>query len=321
MADNPTLASVATLGKGLEYRGEDLPQKSTTWSTERFEGAEAGFVLFDSGLELHELPSRYWMNLDTGVIRRPLSGTTVGTPQVLLNYAPASRGPWRLKALIDRQGHAVTSNFIAVRPTTSFCSLETLWALLNSPIANAYAFSHLGRRHNISGDIRNIPIPKVISFRGVEGAASAYLRAASSATDSGILRKLLLRVDDEVLKLYSLPSELEKSLLELFTDCQRVGVSFKQVAYLPRDLAGRVRFSDFLQFEEDWSATNRERGALIDRDIAGNLRTEQRARLDSLQAYADYHIDKVSPRPEDMLDELEAKLFPDVPMKGGDVDR
>ena len=118
-------------------------------------------MLFDRGLQLHELPKTHWMNLDPAVIRRAGSGTTVGIPQVLLNYARVSRGPWRLKALVDKQGHPVTSRFITVRPTASSYSIETLWALLNSPVANAYAYSHLGKRDNIVGDIRKIPIPKV----------------------------------------------------------------------------------------------------------------------------------------------------------------
>ena len=37
---------------------------------ERFAGGHRGFVLFDRGVQLHELPKRYWMNLDPTVIRR-----------------------------------------------------------------------------------------------------------------------------------------------------------------------------------------------------------------------------------------------------------
>jgi hypothetical protein len=255
------------------------------------------------------------MNLDPSVIRRAVSGATVGTPQVLLNYARASRGPWRLKALIDRQGHPVTSRFIAVRPRKSFCSIKTLWALLNSPVANAYAFSHLSKRDNIVGDIRKIPIPKKNSFEGVEHAAIAYLEAASSETNRATLQSLLLRVDSEVLKLYSLPLELEQSLLAIFTGWERVGVPFTQTRYLPEALVGPILFSDFLQFEEDWSATNRERGKLIDKNIAGTLNAEERTRLDALQTYADYHLDQIAPRPADMLDELEDSLFSSVPKK------
>ena len=308
-ADNPTLADVASVGQGLIYRGADLPSGSTTYSDDEFAGGQRGFVLFDRGLQLHELPKRHWMNLDPAVIRRAVSGTTVGHPQVLLNYAPASRGPWRLKALLDKQGHPVTSRFIPVRPTTSAYSIGALWAILNSPVANAYVYSHLGKRDNIVGDIRRIPIPNARSFEGVEQAASAYLAAAASETDPARLERLLLRVDGEVLKLYSLPLELERRLLELFSERKRVGVPFKQTTYLPKELEGRIRFSDFLQFEEDWSITNRERGMLIDKNISGRLNEEERTRLGALQAYADYHIERVAPRPTRALDELEDRLF------------
>jgi hypothetical protein len=308
-ADNPTLADVASVGKGLEYRGADLPSGSTTYSEDDFAGSHRGFVLFDRGLQLHELPKTHWMNLAPAVIRRGGSGTTVGSPQVLLNYAPASRGPWRLKALVDRRGHPVTSNFITVRPTASACSIEVVWALLNSPVANAYAFSHLGRRHNIVGDIQQIPIPTVGSFDGVERTSIAYLAAASSETASANLDRLLLHVDAEVLKLYSLPLDLERRVLELFSERKRVGVPFKQTRYLPKELEGRIRFSDFLQFEADWPSTNRERGMLIDKNISGRLNGEERAQLDALQAYTDYHIETVAPRPTRALDELEDGLF------------
>ena len=318
-ADNPTLADATSVGKGLEYRSVDLPSGSTTYRESDFDGSHLGFVLFDRGLQLHELPTMHWMNLDPAVIRRAGSGTTVGSPQVLLNYAPASRGPWRLKALLDKQGHPVTSRFIPVRPTTSAYSIETLWALLNSPVANAYVYSHLGKRDNIVGDIRKIPIPKVRSFEGVERAAIAYLAAASSETASANLERLLLHVDAEVLKLYSLPLDVEQRVLGLFSGRKRVGVPFKQTRYLPRELEGKIRFSDFLQFEEDWSITNRERGRLIDKNISGRLNAEERTRLDALQAYTDYHIERVAPRPTHALDELENRLFSGSQTKGQNV--
>ncbi len=308
-ADNPTLGDIASVGQGLIYRGEDLASGSTTYSNDRFAGSHQGFVLFDRGLQLHDLPKRYWMNLDSSVIRRPVSGTEMGTPQVLLNYAPASRGPWRLKALIDKRGRPATSRFITVRPTKPEYSIETLWALLNSPVVNAFVYSHLGKRDNIVGEIRKIPLPPKRSFAGIERAAKAYLEAASSDLASVNLGELLLQVDSEVLKLYSMPLELEQRVLGLFSGWKRVGVPFVQSEYLPKALEGKMHLHDFLQFEENWSITNRERGKLIDRNISGKISAEERARLERLQAYADYHIQKVSPRPTHLLDELENRLF------------
>jgi hypothetical protein len=167
----------------------------------------------------------------------------------------------------------------------------------------------LGRRHNLVGDIRKIPIPNARSFEEVERAASAYLAAASSETAPAKLERLLLRVDAEVLKLYSLPLDLEQRVLGLFSGTKRLGVPFRQTRYLPSELEGRIRLSDFLQFEEDWPSTNRERGMLIDKNISGRLNEEERARLDALQAYTDYHIERVAPRPTSTLDELEDRLF------------
>ena len=319
LADNPKLLDIAVLGQGLIYHGKDLPPGSVTYSERRLPEATQGYVRFGEGLHLHEQPALCWMNLDRTAIRREVTGTVVGTPQVLLNYAPASRGPWRLKALIDRVGRPVTSNFVPVRPKQSSYSLELLWAFLNSPIANAFSFSHLGKRHNIVGDIRKLPIPKATSFGRVDRAASRYLRAVSSGVDSKTLKQLLLTVDAEVLKLYRLPLKLEQSLLSLFTGWERVGVPFSQATYLPEEVRHQIRLCDFLECEEDWQATNRERGKLIDKRIACTLSNEERTRLDALQAYADYHINEVTPRPSNVLDELEHRLLSGMLAKDKDV--
>jgi hypothetical protein len=315
-ADNPTLSDIAVVEQGIIYHGQHLRRGATAYSTEKFPGSQPGFALFDRDIQLHQLPQRYWLNLAPAVIRWAGSRPAGGISQVLVNYAPASRGPWRLKALIDKQGHPLTSRFIPVRPTTSSYSLETLWALLNSPLANAYAYSHLGKRDNMVGDIRKIPIPKMRSFEGVERAATAYLAAASSETASAKLERLLLRVDSEVLKLYGLPLHIEHRLLGLFNDWKRVGVPFAQTRFLPQELEGVIRFSDFLQFEEDWSITNRERGMLIDKNISGRLNAEERTRLAALQAYTDYHIERAAPRPTHTIDELENRLFSGSQTKG-----
>jgi hypothetical protein len=319
LADSPVLANVAAVAKGLDYRGAP-PPGSMTFSDREFPGSRPGFVRFDRKVQLNALPRFYWMNLDMSVISSARSGTTVGVPQVLLNESPASRGPWRLKALIDKLGHPATSSFTLIRATNPLYSLEVLWALLNSPVANAYAFSHLGKRHNLVGDMRRIPVPKSDSFERVQSAASSYLTAAGAPeTDLANLQKLLLQVDCEVLALYSLPFELEQSLLRLFTDCKRAGVPFSQNRYLPKELEGQLRLSDFLQFEMDWSVTNRERGLLIDKSISGSLTTEEQKRLDALQIYADYHLEQVAPRHTRALDEIGSRLFSTPPVKDGNA--
>ena len=146
---NPRASDLADFGMGLIYHGKDLPPGVATYSKDRFAGSREGFVRLGRRLQIHELPELFWMNLADEAIVWRRSGATTGVPQILLNYVPTSRGPWRLKAVIDAIGRPVTSAFLTIRPHS--CSLQVLWALLNSPIANAFAFCHLGKRHNIKG--------------------------------------------------------------------------------------------------------------------------------------------------------------------------
>jgi hypothetical protein len=112
-----------------------------------------------------------------------------------------------------------------------------------------------------------------------------------------------------VLKLYALPAAIERDLLDVFAQWERVGVPFRQMNYYPETFRAAIHFSAFRRFEQDWPRTNRERGLLIDKNISGTLNETERARLDLLQLYADYHIHAVAPRPTHMLDELEKRLF------------
>jgi len=308
-AENPKLQDVASVGQGFTFLGAGLPEGSRTFSDEKFAGGTVGFVHFDHGLQLHELPAQYWLNLDPKVIQRPRSGTAERIPQVLLNYAPSGRGPWRLKALLDGKGHPVLSRFIPVRPTAKGYSILALWAILNSPIANAFVFAHLGKRDNVVGDIRRIPMPLKASLGAVETAATRYLKEVSSNPSSQNLKELLLDVDCEVLRLYALPTKLERLVLETFTGWERVGVPFSQLFYFPEGFSADVSLADFRKIEESWPETNRERGVLIDQQIAGELDNIQRARLQVLQEYADYHINQVAPVPIKELDDLERKLL------------
>ncbi|MEX0715692.1 MAG: N-6 DNA methylase [Planctomycetaceae bacterium] len=305
----PELSTIAEVGKGLEYHGARRPEGALTFSRQRFAGAVRGYTHFDTDLQLHEVPTGYWMSLDDDVIRRRGIGATTGIPQVLFNYAPVSRGPWRLKAVVDNAGKPVNSNFVVVRPRDQGTPLLALWSILNSPVANAYAFCHLGKRHNIVGRMRTLPVPVGAPFDDVVQAASEYLHAVAERQLPAVLQSRLLRVDIEVLRLYSLPAEVERPLLDLFNSHKRVGVPFRQVQYIPSEFTGPIRLFDFMSFANDWAATNRERGRLIDKRISGRLSPDENARLDALQAFAEYYVDKGAPRPTRALEQIEELLL------------
>src|SRR5262249_35651431 len=138
----------------------------------------------------------------------------------------------------------------------------TLWALLNSPIANAFAHTHSTKRDVLIGTLESMPIPNINPQDAavLERAVSAYLKAASvfsksqkhkpkiqgelfepftatpavsRAPTADDVRLLHWRVDAEVLRLYDLSADLERKLLAFFAGIERRGVPFRQVEYFP----------------------------------------------------------------------------------------
>ena len=237
------VTELADVGQGLSYKAaSSLPGKAKTVERAPFTGSVPGYAFVGRDSMIHGSPQAVNMNLDLRVIAAPRWGADIGKPQVLLNYARVSRGPWRLKAFIDQGGHAVTSRFIVVRPKSSSVPLLYLWALLNSPLANAYTYTHLPRRDNVVGVLRQLPVPNASEsqIRGVVLAASSYLETARTLGDTLSngpgqcrLRELLLKLDAEVLRLYCLPARMERTMLDIFAEKQRAGVPMAFRRYYP----------------------------------------------------------------------------------------
>ena len=252
----PRLRTLVEGGKGFEHIGKaNLPEGATTVDDQRFPGAVRGFTTFGAGRMLHQLPTERWVSLTPDVIRRPLWGTATGQAQVLLNYAPVSREPWRLKALLDPEGHAVTSRFVVLRPVAEGVALEFVWALLNSPLGNAYAFCHLGKRENTVGVLLDMPVPRFAPEDAdrVTRAVRRYLDAVRTAPDglradvcALALRNLMLHVDAEVLRLYDLPPRMERRVLDLFQGHERVGVPFQFTEYFAEDFRPCIPLHEYL---------------------------------------------------------------------------
>jgi len=306
----PLLEDVASTGQGLSYKGLPNLAGAVTFANQPFKNAIQGFVHFDSDVMLTGLPHPVWMTLDPTAILAPRSGTAVGTPQVILNYARCSRGPWRLKALLDSKGHPLSSRYIAVRSKSNSYPVEAIWAILNSPIANAFAFTHLeGRRDNLVGELRRLPFPKPNqSLKALVALAIRYLKADTIDSHPEKLRELLFDIDEEVLRLYGLSPQHERELLDLFSGTDRLGVPFLQNSYFPMAFRGRATFREFRELDRSWEKTNRERGLLIAKDVSGKIDQEESIRLALLQEYAEFHLATTAPRPMDALDEFERML-------------
>ena len=249
-----TLEEIVTAGQGFTHVGKKEGSAPNVSDRPR-EGYVAGFAKFEGGEMLHGLPPLKFLNLKPERIARPRSGLSVGVPQLLVNYHPVSRGPWRLKAMIDPVGRPASSSFILVRPRSEDMPLEFLWALLNSPVANAYVSTHFGKRDILVEPFRQLPIPAYDSGKaaGVVRLVREYFSAARDAgTKSAQARaKLaLLRVDAAVLRLYALRPRVERELLDTFSGPRRPGVPFDQTEYFPPEFKPCLPLSDYLELDE-----------------------------------------------------------------------
>ncbi len=254
----PCLGEIATVGQGLIHHGRELPQRAWTVDAYKKGRGVAGFADVPGNLTVFGLPQRKSLNVDKAVIRRPVTGTTTGIPQVLVNYGRVSRAAWRLKAVLDPQGHAVTSRFLTVRPRATATHLAFLWALLNSPLANAFAYCESMKRDVKAGTMRAMPIPRRAEFgaRAVIEAANAYLELARQTEgfmkigpSKDSIRQALLRMDAEVLRLYDLPPRLERKLLDLFEGVERKGVGCDFRGYYPEGLDAYVPLHELISEE------------------------------------------------------------------------
>src|ERR1035437_8081273 len=160
----------------------EFPKDAITESVARISGFVLGFAGMTNAPDTHLTPRMKWLNLDKNVVR--FSSSEAGIQQILLNYAPVDRDIWRLKAYLDSVGRPATSRVLRIHSKHSAAQLTVLWALCNSPFANAYTYAWASKRDITAGLIRAMPVPDLTScnLARLEAAVRAYLDAAKEFT-------------------------------------------------------------------------------------------------------------------------------------------
>lgn len=236
----PKLGQVADVARGLEFKGEQARNGVAVASRSKSAGFVPGFQVITDELKIYGTPDEVYLNLDNSVIRRPGSGCDTGVPQVLTTRIRVSRWAWRAKTVLDSRGHAVTSSYVTVRPRKGQPPLLFFWAVLNSPLANAFLYSHRDSRHVLERDLDRLPWPRCsdTDVKRVVAAAEAYLALPKEPRgllapepDQLALRSSLMEMDAAVLSLYDLPSEYEASIVALFQGRERKGVGCEFTGY------------------------------------------------------------------------------------------
>lgn len=344
LSEQPTLDDIVHLAKGFDFKPESLGGFPKVVPTKR-PGYAQGFYNFDDAPDTHLIPKQVWLNRDENQISTKRLGYDQGIPQIVMNYAPVRRGPWRIAAYIDELGHPATSRFLIVRPRQSRHSLLFLWAILNSPLANAFSKSFTSKRDMLTGTMRKMPLPEAsdTQIHEIEIAAHAYRkaclstaplrksrsRAPSSNTaanapelpglvDTEIrdgfsdkasdLRELHWRMDAAVLRLYNLTPALERQLLDYFIQHPRERVPFTQSEYIPARIPELQTINELLAITADWALHDKRRSLLIDKECNGSITREERGELKRLQKQTSLRRQLLAPYPIAELDEEIARL-------------
>lgn len=252
LALNPTLGDIADVGRGIEFK-KGCPVRR---------GGRAREILcrVDSGLLHHQEPDPEKLVFAEDDVRRWGTAAQTGIPQIVVNAARVSRNIWPIRALIDTKGLYVSTNFYTIRPKDKMYSVEFLWALLNSPIANAFVHSKSGKLHIIQETLETMHLPRIHApheLEATEHAVKTYFKAAKmlddydclQEVDTEKLKQLRLQVDAEVLKLYDLAPRDERMLLDLFSGHKRAGVPFEQTEYFSRDFTPFIPLHEYLSPE------------------------------------------------------------------------
>jgi len=249
------LEQIATVGRGISYFGESkLSPGTITRQDVPFKGSEAGFDAGPKDWKYHLLPPFTYFNTDPQCVERVRSGLG-RQPQVLLNHHRTSRLPWRLQPFIDSHGYVFSSKMMAARPKAQEITLEYLWALLISPVANLFTFHFHPDKHISEGVLLSLPVPdaKLVDVRLVTLLVKRFLTAASEertiwnlgGKSGQVLMGHLLDIDAEVLRLYDFPAKAENVLLSHFREIERPGLGFRFASY-PEAGKASVPLSAFL---------------------------------------------------------------------------
>jgi hypothetical protein len=321
----PHLGERVSVQKGFEFKSRiELKGREVESSKKRPDWRRAVLRAADE-YPIWELPRVSWIDYSPATLRERGGGAKPGHPQVLVNYAPASRKPWRLKAVIDSEGLAVASRFLVFRPRLPSPSLEVLWAILNSPMANAFAFSVSGKRQTLPKEWKRFPLPHIseeraaaisVAAKEYNDAIKAKARGFFSGPDDEGVRQALMRMDAKVLSVYGLPPDLEEQVLRLFDGVDRPGVGCKFTSYPAAPSASHLPFSLRLMLDRFHVLAGKKAAKKLKSEEADELREIERA-FDHYEAAApDGHgfrnwlnqFDRKAAASRARLDALEAML-------------
>lgn len=271
----PRLRDVAKVGRGIEYKSEEDRAGVPVEVDNPRPGYPAGFAGKNRKHPIFAPLPECGLATRDDLIANPRQGLPTGQPTILVRRTRASRNPWRIKAFLDVAGKPAKNNFLIVRGERADVPPLFLWALLNSPIANAFMARDTMQRDNADGDLADVPMPPIsregvtavvtsakryqelaLSQHNAAAARAARRRKAAPLFDAEAtelptsneddVRQALLDLDAAVLRQYGLPVRLERQLLDFFRKYVRPDVGCTFGDYYPARFRSLVPLHKFI---------------------------------------------------------------------------
>lgn len=221
LSDRPKLGERLELHRGIEWSG---PQASA-WSRMPWPGFKPGLHGV-TGHRQYQSPHPVWLDCRPESARGGAYKLPWEQTKLIINGVRLSRYSWPLGASLDTNGLVCSQQFIGAWPKEGVNDKDLfgLMAVLNSPIANAFATIFTSDQRYRLTTLRDIPLPIHLPPEIAEMAATYIDRLAQTALTfegEAALQRLLAEIDGAVLASYALPVRLERELLRFFEGARR----------------------------------------------------------------------------------------------------
>lgn len=231
--DLPKLNKFVDIKVGAQYQPNINQEKlAKSIQTRPFEGSQPAVMRITQGFYQYEAKDTYYISTEKKLQRRNAWDFDWSKPKIVVPRARNSRGPWHHIAAIDNDGRIISHRFFCIWTKDISLNVETLAALLNSPIGEAYTYAYSSQK-NINKDVYGeMPVSPLILRDGdiLQVLVRDYL--SNQFKNQEKAKEILLKIDAEILKSYNLPPKLERKVLDLFWGKQRP-VPFTFTGYIP----------------------------------------------------------------------------------------
>lgn len=217
----PTIDSIAKIAIGVQHESSKV-SPSKDYSETKISNTVSAITSSEDSISTFIVTKTRYIPSDKCTRRRNAWEYDWSKEKVVLPCNRISSGPWKYCAAIDYEGRHVTRNFYAVWQLNQSYSIELICALLNSPIATAFVYTHSTERNITKRVYNKIPIPIGIESNSeeIKKLVIEYIDSINSL-DYDKARQLLLIIDSIILDSYQLSPKLQRHILDLFSGYKR----------------------------------------------------------------------------------------------------